>query len=527
LKKVFFVSIVVLLVSSTQAQVQQFDVPTETKVASLYPVSEKQTLEKTIDPNEYILGPGDHISIDIWEPYTSYRIRVSPEGNLLIPQVGSVFVSGLTLNQAKKVIRDEILKKYKDIDLMVTLVDLRRFKVSVTGAVKQPGVYSVFANARISEIVEKAGGFTENASRRNIVIKRTDGSEIKVDILKFLLTGDRSRNPYALDGDVIYLPVQDERISTCAIFGAVRAPEEFEYVEGDSLLDLIGLAHGLTMDANLAQAEIVRFEPDDKTIKTLSVSLKGLILDGKREGNLKLLPDDRVFIRSIPEFHQKREVLISGEVLYPGIYAIEEDQTRLTDLIRMAGGFTQRASLAEAEMIRGEVADLIDLEFERLKKMDVSDMTKTEYEYFKTKAREKPGRIACNFEKLFSQNDSNQDVLLKDGDIINLPPISLVVKVSGNVVNPGLIEYKPDEDYRYYIRKAGGFSWRARKGKVRIIKGLTGEWIKPGRSVKIDPGDVIWIPEKPERDYWGFFKDAMMVMGNLATVYLVVKTATD
>lgn len=527
MKKVFFILPAVLFILMTQVQGEQIEIPKEKEVARLYPVSEEQTLEKTIDPNEYIIGPGDLLTINLWDQYTTHTLSVTPEGNILIPEVGSVFVSGMSLKEAKKVITDKILKKYKDIDLLVTLVGLRRFKVLVTGAVGVPGIYSVFANARISEIIEKAGGFKDVASQRNIVIKRTDGKEIKVDILKFLLAGDKTKNPYALDGDVICVPVREKKISTYGIYGAVKAPGEFEYVEGDSLLDLITMAFGLTMDANLAQAEIVRFGPDKKTTQSLSIPLKELILDGKREKNVGLLPDDRVFIRSIPEFHQKKQVLISGEVLYPGIYAIEEDKTKLTDLIRMAGGFTKKASLPEAEMIRGKAADVIDLEFERLKKMEVSDMSKTEYEYFKTKAREKPGRVACDFERLFEQKDLSQDVILKNGDIINIPPISLVVKVSGNVINPGLIEYKPGEDYMYYIKKAGGFSWRARKGKVRIIKGLTGEWIKPNKSIKIDPSDIIWIPEKPERDYWGFFKDTMIILGNLATVYLVIKTATE
>jgi len=527
LKKVFFILSVFLFILFPRVQGEQIENPGEKKIIPVHPVLEEQTLEKTIDPDEYIMGPGDLLTINLWKQYKTYLLTVTPEGNILIPEVGSASVSGLTLNQAKRVIADNIMKKYKDVDLLVTLVGLRKFKVSVTGAVNLPGVYSAFANARISEIVEKAGGFAEIASQRNIKVIGADGSERKVDILKFLLTGDKSRNPYALDGDVIYVPKREESISTYGIYGAVKAGDEFEYVEGDSLLDLLGLAFGLTMDANLAQAEIVRFGPDNKTTQILSVPLKDLILEGKKESNLELLPDDRVFIRSIPEFHQKRQVLITGEVLYPGVYAIEEGQTRLTDLIKMTGGFTKKASLAEAEMIRGKAADLIDLEFERLKRMGVADMTKTEYEYFKTKAREKPGRVGCDFEKLFGQNDLSQDVLLKGEDIINIPPISLVVKVSGNVVNPGLIEYKPGEDYTYYIDKAGGFSWRARKGKVRIIKGLTSEWVRPSKSKKIDPGDVIWIPEKPDRDYWGFFKDTMIVLGNLATVYLVIKTATE
>ena len=312
-----------------------------------------------------------------------------------------------------------------------------------------------------------------------------------------------------------------------ALFESINDAVFVQYAEGDSLLDLINLAHGLTLDVNLSQAEIVRFGSDNKTTESVVIPIKELIIDNQRDKNLPLLPDDRVFIRSIPKFHEKKQATILGEVLYPGVYAVEEGKTKLSELVSLAGGFTPLSSLAEAEMIRQTPEQVVDLEFERLKKMDVADMSKTEYEYFKTKSREKPGRVACDFEKLFVKHQAEQDILLKDGDIINIPAKSLVVKVSGNVVNPGLIEYEPGKDYAYYIKKAGGFSFKARKGKVRIIKGITGEWIKPSKSQRIDPGDAVWIPEKPDRDYWAFFKDAMIVLGNMATIYLVVKSATD
>jgi len=522
---VFFIS-----VFFTQILAQEETIGNREKEAKFtYPqmIVEEQTLEKTVDPKEYLLGPGDVLAINLWEQYLSYNLSVTPEGDILVPQVGSIKVSGLSLEKASGMIKERVLSKYKNVTLTVTLVSLRKFKVAVTGTVKQPGTYSAFANERISEIIQRAGGFLENSSMRNITIKREDGSSFRVDIMKFLVTGDKSKNPYALDGDVIYVPVREKSICIYGIYGAVKHPGEFEYAEGDSLLDLINLAHGLTLDVNLSQAEIVRFGSDNKTTESMVMPIKELIIDNQRDKNLPLLPDDRVFIRSIPKFHEKKQATILGEVLYPGVYAIQEGKTKLSDLVSLAGDFTPLSSLAEAEMIRQTPEQVVDLEFERLKKMDVADMSKTEYEYFKVKSREKPGRVACDFEKLFVSHQAKQDILLKDGDIINIPAKSLVIKVSGNVVNPGLIEYEPGEDYTYYIKKAGGFSFKARKGKVRIIKAVTGEWVKPGKSKRIDPGDTVWIPEKPDRDYWGFFKDVMIVLGNVATIYLVVKSATD
>ena len=528
MKRIFLILPFILLFTVTNICIGQIKKDTkgeEEKPEVPTRIEDALTLEKAVDPDEYIMGPGDKLIISFWEEYSFQEIVVTPEGDILIPHVGSVKVSGLTLSEAKGIIKDELLKRYRKPDFSVTLSSLRKFKVSVAGAVEQPGTYSAFAHQRISEIIQTAGGFTDSSSQRNIIVKRSDETELKVDIGMFLIMGDKSKNPYALDGDVIFVPILEDTLYHYGIYGAVRAPGEYEYAEGDSLLDLINLAHGQTSDANLSSAEITRFNPDNKTTSNISVSLGELLVDGKRELNLPLKPDDRIFIRSIPKYHQKNQVTILGEVLYPGVYAIQEGETKLTDLVRMAGGFNSQASLPEAEMIRGYYMDVIDLEYERLKKMEVADMSKQEYEYFKTKSREKSGKISCDFVKLFVNNERDQDILLKNGDLIRIPVISLVVRVSGNVVNPGLVSFEPNRDYTFYIEKAGGYSWRASKGGVRVVKEVTGEWVKPDKSTRIDPGDTIWIPEKPDRDYWGFFKDTMIVLGNMATVYLVVREA--
>ncbi|MDP3025614.1 MAG: SLBB domain-containing protein [candidate division Zixibacteria bacterium] len=486
--------------------------------------SGEQTLEQAINPKEYIIGPGDLLSIVLWDEFqTTYNLKVTPEGEILIPRVGSLLVSGKTLEEVKSGVKEEVLKKYRNIEVTVSLLNLRKFKVSVTGAVVNPGVYSAYANERVSEIIQRAGRGLPNSTSRNIILKRNNGSQKKIDILRFLKTGNNERNLYVLDGDIIYVPLKDTAMYY-GIYGAVKDPGEYEYSEDDSLLDLINLAGGLEPNADLSSTEIVRFASDNKNTRTLNEDLTPLFTAGNREANLPLIPGDRVFIRSAPDFKEKKQVGINGEVLYPGVYAIEEGKTKLTELINFAGGFTNDASLAEAEMIRSSSSQMIDLEYERLKKMSVADMKDYEYEYFKTKSREMPGRVSVDFVKLFKGKDQKEDILLKDADQVFVPQKSLVIKVSGNVVNPGLLTYEPGKDYSYYIKKAGGFAWRASTGKVKLIKGTTGEWRKPDGS--IEPGDVIWVPEKPEKSFLNTFKDVLAVVSSAATIYLVVYNAS-
>ncbi|MFQ5868641.1 MAG: SLBB domain-containing protein [Candidatus Zixiibacteriota bacterium] len=493
-----------------------------------------QALESSIEPETYILGPGDMLQVDLWgEMPTSFQTIVTPEGTLLLPTVGKIEVGGLTLSKVKEVVKEQVLKRYRNVEITTTLVQLRNMRIPVTGAVRNPGMFTASSADRVSQVIAKAGGFIEKsetsriqASERRVKVLHWDGSVDYADIQRYKVTGDLTCNPVVRDGDVIYVPVREDNINLCGIFGAVRAPGYFEYVPGDKLTDLIALAHGLTVNVDSLQAEIVRFGPDQVLTFTVPVDLSLVFSPGSRIHDIPLMPDDRVYIRFKPHFHEKHQVTVAGEVRFPGTYAIEEDRTTLSALIQMAGGVTSEASLAEAEMFRVAREEVVDPEFERLNGMEISDMSDSEYEYFKIKSLERPGKVSINLSGLLEHRDEAYEVLLRSGDYIRIPKLSKVVKVTGHVNNPGLIPYEPEWDYHYYIEKAGGFTSKARIGKVRIIKRASGERLKPQKRKPLEAGDTIWVPEKPDRDYWGFFKETLAFVGNLATVYLVIQQAT-
>lgn len=498
-------------------------------------------LEQRIDPQTYILGPGDKLSIFVWGNFQGqYQMPVSPEGVLLVPEVGPIDVSGLTLKEAGGRISQAISRRYRNVETVVSLVDLRSFKVFVGGAVISPGSYPATPVSRVSEIVDLAGGFLvpedmninfpsgpetlakdiKISSKRNVMVYRQNGDSLKADLLRFEITSRTTFDPLLQEGDRIFVPVRDNRINLYGIFGAVRNPGYFEYASGDSLADLIDLGHGLKMDADSENVEVVRFGPDNQRTFSVEVDMTG------EDWNIPLRPDDRVFIKARQEFHEKYQVLLTGEFLYPGYYAIKSDSTLLSEVVEKAGGFSEVASLPEAEMTRVSAEEIVDPEYERLKKMQVAEMTESEYDYFKIKSRSKPGRVAVDFVGLFIRGDSSKDFILRDGDVINVPRKSKVISVIGEVVNPGLLPFEPDVDYSHYIRRAGGFSERASKGKVSIIKGTSREWKDAKKGMSLEPGDTVWIPEKKKHDYWGFVKDTLTFVGNLATVYLVIQQAT-
>ena len=134
-----------------------------------------EALEQAISGLGYTLGPGDVMTIVIWSPQPiSHQLEVTVEGKLLIPYVGELDVNHLLLSDAKDRIRRELLRNYRNVDISITLTALRRFQIYVLGQVQSPGSYLATAVDRISTIVERAGGFQQNASQREILVQSGD-----------------------------------------------------------------------------------------------------------------------------------------------------------------------------------------------------------------------------------------------------------------------------------------------------------------------------------------------------------------
>jgi protein involved in polysaccharide export with SLBB domain len=502
----------------------------------------KALLDEKINPDTYILGPGDVLSIFAWGGFQGqYQLTISPEGMLLVPEIGPIDVADISLTEARQKIAESIREKYRNVESTISLVDLRVFKVYVGGAVVNPGAYPATAVTRASEVITLAGGFFEGpsatdktsapsyqylytwvkvSSKRAITVRRKNGQVLNADVLRLELASNPDFDPPLRDGDEIFVPLREWTINLYGIFGAIKNPGYFEYSSRDSLADLIDLGHGLTLDADSEKVEIVRFGDDNTSTHSITVDLRS------NNWNIPLKPDDRVYVKPLQSYHEKYQVELIGEIKYPGYYAISEDSTTLAQIVAKAGGLTELASLEEAEMTRVSAEELVDPEFERLKKMNVADMSESEYDYFKIKSRSKAGRVAVNFRDLFEKHNLSNDVLLRNNDVINIPRKRQVVSVSGEVANPGFLTYIPDKDYVYYISMAGGYSDRAGKGSISIIK-ASGEWKSPKKGRSLEPGDTVWIPEKKKHNYIGGIKDLVTFIGGLATIYLVIRQATQ
>ncbi len=468
--------------------------------------------ESAVDPDEYVVGPGENffISISGIEEIT-FNVFVNSENYLYIPKVGAIHLKGLTLNQARQKIKNTLEKSYRNVEIFISLAGLRKIKLFLVGDVQKPSSYLLESNTKLLDLLLNSSGLNATSSFRNIQIKSVHGETKRYDFLSFLRYGDKKNNPLLNDGDVVFVDKVDKVVT---ISGPVKFPAIYEYVDGESVEEFIKLAGGFLFNAKTDSIEIVRYDDNGKKQNSYYYSHQQLI-----ENNTRLKFKDHVIVRVIPEYFIDNLVKIDGWVYYPGMYKIEENQTTLSEIIKEAGGFRKDASLADAYLSRttGEVD--FDPEFERLKLIPRADMTDDEYDYLKAKSRQRKGKVVVDFEELFVKKNISEDVNLKRGDVISIPEAKNYIILLGQVVNPGNVVYNKNYSIDDYIRLAGGFGWRAVEGDVRVIKSNTGEWIDDEDVESIDPGDTIWIPEDPPGPkFWEIFTTSLQVLGQVAAV---------
>ena len=484
-------------------------------------------IEKEINPDTYLLGPQDKLLISIVSIRPrEIEVEVSPEGKISIPEVGIVNLKGLTLSQAQ----DLIIKKVKNVlkvsEVNVLLKSIRKFKVSISGAVQKPAIVSATSTDRVSEIIDKAGGFKENASLRNILLNREDGKEIiKVDLLKYFFLGRKDANPTVTGGDHIIVPFASEN-EFIEIQGDVRRPGKYEFAEGDSLSSLIRFALGFTETSLLDSVEFVRIITGQQfETKILDLTQwKDLINDPNKKlpDDFPLKIGDRVYVRKKAEWKKPKSVVIEGEVISPGRYPVDEKTFRISDLLASCGGFTKEADIEKIRFIRQALLDVVDPEMERLSRIPPSEMSKNEYRYFLSRVNERKGLMSINFQRVLNDPKSDDNIILQDKDSIFVPRKNEFVNIQGRVNNPGLVAYKPNYNYLDYIQLAGGFGFRADEDATLVVKSKGEQFRAKDFNYTIEPGDNILVPPKEELTFFEVFTTALTITSQILTIAGVI-----
>jgi len=160
----------------------------------------------------------------------------------------------------------------------------------------------------------------------------------------------------------------------------------------------------------------------------------------------------------------------------------------------------------------------------RLQNVRQVEMTPEEASYYRLRTRENRYLVSVNFDKLFIEKDIKVDVPLFDEDLIVIPERTMTVYVSGGVVSPGNITYRPEWTYEDYIEAAGGFTDLAREGWVSIIDSRTGKWVDVDDDDQVREGDIVFIPERDRVDWYTAFIDGLTIVAQVSAIILVVVT---
>lgn len=485
-------------------------------------------LDEPIDPEVYVLGPGDVIGVNLrsgsgW----FFQSMISPDGTLLVPRLPLIRLGGLTLAAAKDTAR-VLWGGGEGSQVDITLVQLRPMRVSVGGAVNLPGEYIVTGADRATTLMQLAGGLiVKEASLRRAWLTRQDGSTRHVDLLRYLRSGSKDANPRMVSGDHLIVETKEQHGPTIQVGGGVRVAGTYEYVQGDHLADLIEVAGGTSSFAVTDSVELVRFDQDGPA-ETTFYNLSEIREAGQR--GPELFPGDLVNVPEVMSRPRSASITLRGEVKRPGVYPIIAGETRLSDLVARAGGLTDYAYLPAGRIFREmSTSDFRVTEAARIDTLvgadrDAMDVEFLKY-YWRTQSRD---YFPVEMERIFGDNgsvNSDADVALFDSLIVDIPRKPEMVLVSGQVEKPGYYPFIEGGDYGDYISVAGGYAKGAHKSRARLVGYESPLWQHPSGGTPVEAGSMIFVPAKPVGTDWELFRDVVGIILQFATLYvLVVRT---
>ncbi len=408
---------------------------------------------------------------------------------------------------------------------------LQRYRnmVEVKGAVFRTGKYQMDGSiTTVRQLIEAAGGLCEDAMKTRAVLHRlTD--ERRLQVVQVDLQGILAHTAPDIalrNEDVLFIPSRSYLIGEqkLSIHGEVVYPGEYDFAENTTLEDFILQAGGLTDAASLVKVDVSRrirnqlaTESSDKIAESYTFKLKdGFVVDGTP--GFVLQPYDEVYVRRSPGYVEQQNVEVKGEVAFEGRYALVTKGMRLSDLVKQCGGLTPQSYAPGAHLER-KLSPEEQLKQQSMIKLatlgDTADVRRLELSDVRV--------VAINLEKAIANPGSNQwDLVLQEGDVLVVPQYSNTVTINGEVLYPNTVGYDKNKKLSDYINSAGGFTQKARTGKVFAV-GMNGSVTKVRSKKDITPGCNIVVPAKMRRRGVSL-AEMMSVFTMLATLGTVVAT---
>lgn len=417
-------------------------------------------------------------------------------------------------------------------DVVTAEAILNRFtnKLEVRGAVYRPGIYQLSGEINtVRSLVNEAKGLMGDAFTTHAVLQR-EREDLTTEVISVDVQGimaGTSPDVPLQKNDILYIPsIHDlQDYGDVTIYGEVAKPDQYSYSDNMTLEDLIIRAGGLREAASTVRVDVSRRIKDPKsTVATDSIgqmftfALKdGFVIDG--QPGFVLQPYDQVFVRRSPGYQAQQNVQVNGEVLFGGTYAMTSREERLSDLVKKAGGATPTAYLRGARLTR--VAN--DEEKKRMR--DVIELMNRQFGEAMMDSLgirvEDTYTVGIDLEKAVANPGSEDDLVLREGDVLNVPKLNNTVKINGAVMMPNTVAYLSDKNANYYLDQAGGYALNAKKSKKFVIY-MNGQVarIKGRNKDKIEPGCEIIVPSKKnKRVNVGEILSYASSFGSLATMF--------
>lgn len=400
-------------------------------------------------------------------------------------------------------------------DLVVVNRVLNRFqnRVKITGAVYRPDTYQLTAQLRVADLIRKAEGLTEDAftGRGQIIRLEEDLSKgIRSFDVKKALAGDTEQNWLLQREDEVYISsVQELKDSfQVTIQGEIRLPGKFDFANGLSLKDLIVQAGGLT-DAAYKSVEIARLVQRDSLTATDTRASEVIRADingdlSSAAANIPLRPFDVVTVRRKAGYQIPESVIVSGQVQYPGPYALNDRSERVSSILLRAGGYTADAYPEGAYLKRYKTdAERIKArEAAKALEKNIADTSVSVRKLEKDLQREYD-KIPLDIPTILRAPGSIEDLVLRANDELYLPKFDGQVKISGAVLMATQVPYREGNSMKDYLNEAGGFGSRAWRRKAYVVyangkAATTSHFLFFKSYPKVMPGSEVVVPSKPE-----------------------------
>lgn len=385
-------------------------------------------------------------------------------------------------------------------------LDRNQNLISISGAVWYPGRYALDAKtATLHQLIMQAGGLVEDAYTGRGIIYRTDALQQKQAVgfdVNLLMNGGKDIPLQKFDSVEIKFAPDMANTYTVSIGGEVKKPSVVDFREGMTVNDLIFMADSLTDAGQLSNIEVSR-KIRNKTISkeelknndTIAQTIRLDLLNHPKDGTFKLAPFDKVYVRRAPGYLPSEEVTVKGEVYYPGAYTLTKNVVHLSDIIGQAQGLKNDAFANGATLLRKATAE----EKETLRKAmemgqnRIDTLAKTTID---SSAINGSYYVAINLKQALENPGQAADIVLKDGDVINIPKQTTTVRIDGAVLRPGVVTYVKGKSLNYYIGKAGGTTKYAWKRKAYVVSMNGTVYTNHSSDFKLEPGCEIIVPEK-------------------------------